>query len=588
MPRLVSVNVGVPKDVAWHSQVVRTAIWKHPVQGRRLVRRINIDGDDQADRNGHGGEHRAVFVYQIECYDYWQKYLHRDDFVLGQFGENFTVQGLADDEVCVGDRYRIGSALFEVTQPRVTCFRLGIRMDEPRMPALVVAHHRPGFYLRVLQEGDVGAGDDIVRVETGPGRMTVADVDAMLYLGQHSSEQLRRALEIPALSDGWRGSFRALLEQVDSDAGTGNAGLTGAIPAPAWSGFRELRVAKIQMESTSVKSFVLEAPDSDPLPRPLAGQSIAVRLQPDTSGTPFLRSYSLSGPQAVSAYRIGVKLEPHGLASTFLHSRTRVGDVWEVAAPRGSFVLDVESIQRPVVLLSAGIGLTPVLAMLHALALVAPSREVWWLYGARNSSEHPFAAEVRALLSRLPNAHVWVCYSQPNADDQPGQHFDRLGRLTPDVLDAVGTPMEADFYVCGPEAFMRDHVQGLRSRQVGRDRIHVELFGPEPSITPGIAERPMRRPHQPEGANAMTGPIVAFARSSVTTRWSPTYASLLELAEACDVPVRWSCRTGVCHTCESRLLEGRVSYSPDPLDPPGDGDVLVCSAQPTADVVLDL
>src|SRR5262252_173326 len=128
MPRLVSVNVGLPKEVAWQGRVVRTAIWEQPVEGRRLVRRLNTDGDDQADRKGHGGEQRAVLVYQTESYDYWQKQLGRDDFVLGQFGENFTVEGLADDEVCIGDRYRIGTALFEVTQPRVTCFRLGIRL----------------------------------------------------------------------------------------------------------------------------------------------------------------------------------------------------------------------------------------------------------------------------------------------------------------------------------------------------------------------------------------------------------------------------------------------------------------------------
>ncbi len=589
MARLVSVNVGVPKDVAWHGRVVRTAIWKQPVEGRRFVRQLNIDGDDQADRQGHGGEHRAVFVYQIESYEYWQKQLRRDDFVLGQFGENFTVEGLADDEVCIGDRYRVGTALFEVTQPRVTCFRLGIRMAEPRMPTLVVAHHRPGFYLRVLREGDVGAGDQIVRVEAGPERMTIADIDALLYLGKHSTAELNRALNIPALSHGWRGSLRALLEQLDTGVGTRNAGLAGPILPLAWPGFRPLRVAAIQSQSSTVRSFVLEPTDGEPLPPPSPGQSVAIRLHPDGDNTPILRTYSLSGPPTAPRYRIGVKLEPNGVASTYLHTRARVDDVWEVAAPRGSFFLNVESSERPVVLLSAGIGITPVLAMLHALADDGRTREVWWLYGARNSLEHPFAVEVRSLLARLPSARVCVCYSQPGPDDRLGQHFDRLGRLTPDVLDTVGTPLDADFYVCGPAAFLRDHVQAVRARQVVSGRIHTEVFGSEPSLTPGIAEQPPRQPHQPEGrAFGGTGPSVTFARSSLTTRWSPDYLSLLELAEACDVPVRWSCRTGVCHTCESRLLDGRVAYSPEPLDPPGDGEVLVCSAQPTQDVVLDL
>src|SRR5271170_4778128 len=162
--RLLSVNVGLPREIAWRGQKVRTAVWKAPVQGKRMVRRLNIDGDAQGDLVGHGGEQRAVFVYQLDSYNYWQQQLHRADFTFGQFGENFTVDGLPDAEVCIGDRYRIGSALFEVTQPRVTCYRVGIRMDEPRMPALLVAHQRPGFYFRVLEEGEVGAGDEIVRV----------------------------------------------------------------------------------------------------------------------------------------------------------------------------------------------------------------------------------------------------------------------------------------------------------------------------------------------------------------------------------------------------------------------------------------
>jgi len=161
MARLLSVNVGLPRDIPWQGKTVHTGIWKTPVRGRRMVRRLNIDGDGQGDLQGHGGEHRAVFVYQIDSYRYWQAQLGRTGFAYGQFCENFTVDGLPDTEVCIGDRYRIGSALFEVTQPRVTCYRVGIRMNEPQMAALLVAHGKPGFYLRVLEEGEVGAGDEI-------------------------------------------------------------------------------------------------------------------------------------------------------------------------------------------------------------------------------------------------------------------------------------------------------------------------------------------------------------------------------------------------------------------------------------------
>ena len=181
-------------------------------------------------------------VYQMDSYHYWERFLGRNDFTFGQFGENFTIEGLPDNEVCIGDRYRIGSAELEVTQPHVTCYRVGIRMNEPRMPALLVAHHRPGFYLRVLREGEVGAGDDIVRIADGRERITVAEIDALLYLPGHSREQLQRALQVPALSKSWQSSFQAMLQRdLSSKTTVGNPGLANEEQAPAWPGFRQMR-----------------------------------------------------------------------------------------------------------------------------------------------------------------------------------------------------------------------------------------------------------------------------------------------------------------------------------------------------------
>jgi len=258
--RLLAVNVGLPQNVQWRGKTVYTGIWKRPVPGRCTVRRLNLAGDGQGDLGGHGGEHRAVMIYQIGSYRYWEQALGRSDFAFGQFGENFTVDGLPDDEVCIGDRYRIGSAVFEVTQPRVTCYRVGIRMNEPRIPALLVEHHRPGFYFRVLAEGEVGAGDEIVKVAEGPERFTVADIDALLYLPGHRPDQLQRALRIPALSAGWRGSFEALAAQESGDAqASRNRGLSRAAgPPPAWSGFRRLRASRVERESADVVSLTLK------------------------------------------------------------------------------------------------------------------------------------------------------------------------------------------------------------------------------------------------------------------------------------------------------------------------------------------
>src|SRR5207245_8363964 len=228
--------------------------------------RLKPRGDGQGGVAGHGGEQRAVFVYQIESYRYWQEQLKRTDFVHGQFGENFTVEGLSDDVTCIGDRYQIGSALFEVTQPRVTCYRVGIRMNAPQMPALLTSSGRPGFYFRVLQEGEVGAGDEIVKVGEANDRMTVAESNALLYSPNHACDRLERALRIEALSPGWRSSFEALLHSQTTVAGSGNAGLAPAAAAhPAAPGFRPLAVTAINHESADVLSLTMQSPDGQPL-----------------------------------------------------------------------------------------------------------------------------------------------------------------------------------------------------------------------------------------------------------------------------------------------------------------------------------
>ena len=563
----------MPKDVPWQGKTVFTGVFKDPVSGPRRVRRLNVDGDGQGDLGGHGGEQRAVFVYQIDSYRYWERELGRSDLVPGQFGENFTVDGLGDDEVCIGDRYRIGDALFEVTQPRVTCYRVGIRMNDPRIPALLVSHRRPGFYFRVLEEGDVQAGDEIVKVASGPELMTVAEIDALLYLPGHPRQQLLRALRIPALSPGWQGSFRALL---DGEAGGGNAGLAVTSPPPAWPGFRRLTVAGIERESDSVISVRLEDAAGGALPAARAGQYLTLRL-PDEDGS-VLRNYSLSGPPGAGYYRITVKREPHGTASGYLHTRLAVGDQLDVAAPRGTFILD--RTHAPVLLISAGIGATPVLAMLHALAAEHSDREIWWLHAARSSREHSFATEAATLLASLANVRTHVYYSRPESGGP-------AGRLTSSLLAELDPPRDAEAYLCGPGPFMDDISAGLAAIGLDASHIHTEPFGPAPGLTPGIASTRARPPHPPAGEPG-SGPKVEFARSNLAIPWNDDYASLLELAEACDVPVRWSCRTGVCHNCETTVIAGAVDYEPDPVEPSADGSALICCSRPHDDLVLDL
>jgi ferredoxin-NADP reductase/ferredoxin len=484
--------------------------------------------------------------------------------------------------VCIGDRFQIGEATFEVTQPRVTCYRVGIRMNDPRIPALLVSHHRPGFYFRVLEEGNIQAGEEIIKVASGPEQMTVVEVDTLLYLPGHPRQQLLRALRIPALSEGWQGSFRALLED---KAGSGNAGLAATSPPPAWPGFRQLAVTAIEPESDSVISIRLEDPDGEPLPAAQPGQYLTLRLQPDEDAGSVLRNYSMSGPPDAGYYRITVKREHDGVASGYLHTRLRVGDQLEIGAPRGTFILD--RTQAPVLLISAGIGATPVLAMLHVLAEEHSEREIWWLHGARSSRDHSFGAEVEGLLASFPNVRTHVCYSRPGPNDLEGRDYQKAGRLSAPVLAELEPPRNAEAYLCGPTAFMEEISAALAAIGLDASCIHTEPFGPAPGLTPGIASTPARPPHPPAGEPG-TGPKIEFARSDLAVSWSDDFASLLELAEACDVPVRWSCRTGVCHNCETTLITGSLDYNPDPVEPPGEGNALICCSQPHDDVVLDL
>jgi len=583
-PALLSVNVGLPQNVPWQGSTVYTGVWKHPVDGPAMVRRLNIDGDGQGDLAGHGGEMRAVLVYQIQSYAHWQRHFGRDDLPYGQFGENLTVDGLPDDEVCIGDRYRIGGAEFEVTQPRVTCYRVGLRFGERELPSLLVSHHRPGFYMRVIREGLIRPGDEIVQTASGPEALTVADTDALLYLPGRDTAKLRSALRIPALSPGWQGSFRDLLQAAQAPASRARQA------APAWPGFRPLRVTKVVPESATVSSVYLAAPDGTPLPPAKPGQYLTLRVTGAAQPAP-VRSYSLSSLPGDASYRISVKREPHGTVSGYLTTSLTAGTDLEAAAPRGDFVLNEDEDENakdtsPVLLISAGIGVTPVLAMLHQLAATRSDREVWWIYGARAPREHPLAQEAHELIGELPHASEHIFYSDATAAERQRAHAIQ-GRLDQQKLAALGLPAGATAYLCGPTAFMTAMQQALTELGITPEHIHTELFGALAAITPGIASKPARPPHQPKGPPG-TGPLVTFARSGISTRFPDGEHSVLDLAEACDVPTRFACRTGVCHTCVTPLLSGDITYQPDPLELPAEGQVLICCARPRTDVVLDM
>lgn len=579
--KVISVNVGQPREIEWRGQIVKTSIFKMPVKGRVSVRQMNIDGDVQSDLQAHGGEHRAVMVYQAESYDYWRKLLQRDDWQYGRLGENLTVDGLADAEVCIGDRFQIGTAIFEVTQPRVTCFKIGISTGIPEMPALLVAHKRPGFYFRVIKEGELGAGDTIQKIAEGPEKMSIVDTDLLLYSKGHSKDGLQRMLKIPALSEGWRQSFKELLGAISDGYAGGNAGLTGAQSRPAaWLGFRPFVVRSTKMESVGVRSFELEPNDIGPLPDFLPGQHIAVRIPVNPGSVPLTRMYSLCGPPLATSYRIAVKREPEGQGSVYMHEQLHEGDILEISAPRGTFTLSASKV--PLVLLSAGVGITPMLGILQAIGGSYATREVWWIHSTQNGEHYSFAEEVQTISARIPAFHLLRIYSRPGENERQGIHYDIQGHLSFELLKELNIPRQCEWYICGPDGYLSDTLAALQSLGIPENQIRYEAFGNYSSKIQSLIA-----PHLPPD-NTGDGPLVTFTKSKISFPWNTRFANLLEAAEACDIPVQWSCRTGVCHRCESGLLDGRVEYSPLPLDPPAEGNILICCAVPVTPVELDL
>ena len=475
---LKSVNVSMPKDVPHDGNSVTTGIFKERVEGRVMMRRLNLDGDGQADLWGHGGAFCAAYAYSHENYDYWAGELGRDDFAIGQFGENFTVEGMLDDLVCVGDVFRIGDALLEVSQPRIPCYKLALKMGIEGFQNRFLKSGRVGFYFRVLEEGELGAGDDVVLVKRDPRGMTVRQVSDLLYFDKENLSATRQALQIPALSHGWKGSFAERLAK----AGTSTVGRKG---------LRPFVVERKEPESETISSFYLVPEDGAPLAAFLPGQFLTLELDIPGQPTPVIRTYSLSAGPRPEHYRLSIKREPApvdqpavpaGLSSNFFHDRVELGATLRVGAPRGKFHLDPDS-ERAVVLLSGGVGLTPMISMLDAIVHGTAPRPVWFVHGTRNGREHAMGAHVRRLAEENDNVHVHIRYSQPDPDDLEGRDYDSRGRVDVALLKQMLPFDDYDFFICGPTPFMRSLYCDLLSMGISESRIHYEFFGSGSMLT---------------------------------------------------------------------------------------------------------
>ena len=580
--KLKFVNVSMPRDIEHEDKSVTTGIFKTPVDGRTMLRRLNLEGDRQADLWGHGGAFRAVYAYPFEHYAYWERELGRSDFTSGQFGENFTVEGMLDDDICVGDVFRIGGALLEVSQPRIPCYKLAIKMGVDGFQNRFLQSGKVGFYLRVLEEGEVEAGDAIKLVRRDPRNLTVAEVSNLLFFDKDNLDAIRQALQIPALSHGWKGSFQERLAKAE-------------ISAQSRPGFRDFVVDRKEPESETITSFYLVPDDAAALPEFEPGQFLTFQLDIPGQKKPVIRTYSLSDSPNPEYYRVSIKREPAppdqpdvppGLSSNYFHDRVEVGTKLRVGAPRGKFHLDQGS-ERPIVLLSGGVGLTPMVSMMNAIVRSGSRRPVWFVHGVRNGREHAVGGHIRRTAEENANIHVHIRYSAADLNDVEGHDYDSRGRVDIPLLKQLLPFDDYDFYLCGPPPFMKSLYCGLLSLSVPEARIHYEFFGPG-SILQDVAEPASQREMPPAEAELVGGIQVAFARSGLTVGWDPGCDSILDLAERQGLSPDYSCRSGICHTCISEIVEGEVEYLEEPLDDPGPGQILICCARPKTSLVIEI
>jgi ferredoxin-NADP reductase/MOSC domain-containing protein YiiM len=575
--RVLSINAGPLQPLSVQCEVIKTGFYKGPCEGAVRVAQIGIEGDARVacatDLN------RAVFFYQASYYDQLRSELGRD-LPYGTIGENVTFDGPDDKSFFLGDLLRIGSTVLRVTQPRFPCRKLTARMHEgDDFPLRYLKSGRLGFFCNVVEEGTMSAGDPISLVHREADPYPLTEFARVTFLEPRDADGLRRMLSCPVLVPEWRIRVERTLRR--------------ALGAEGWSDYRPLNVVRRHAESLDTVSLDLEDPTGEMLPDFIAGQFVTLRLDVPGEGNPIVRTYTINGRSASGrGYSIAVKRIAEGdgngfmtgTGSSYLNSSVREGDALAALPPRGLFM--VEPGARPIALLSAGIGVTPMTAMLEQLATCPLGREVYFIHGARSGHEHVFDARIRTLTTGSNLLRRFVKYSRPSADDIEGHDFDAAGRVTIDDVVALIPSLEADFYVCGPVAFMRDIIRGLVDRGVPKDRIRYEFFGQnEPLFDEPAEAADSSEPAMDAGGKPI---IVTFARSGVSVPWTKGAFSILSLAEQRGLRLANSCRTGLCSVCVCRLDAGEVTYAVEPIEPPAEGEVMICCAQPTTSVMLNL
>lgn len=559
--RLVATSIGATRTLQINGQSVTTAYLKEPVLHPVRVTTKGVEGNEVAVHTD------AIYAIADEHYEYWAARLGqtRDRWPYGFFAENFTIQGLKEDELRVGDLLQIGSDVqLLVAGPRIPCFKLAWRLKQPEsFIAEFALSGRTGVYFAVAREGRVQAGDDVRMIRT-TNLPTVRQVATMIFTEAVDIDTLRMLLSTPNLSLTVAFGLRNRLYR------TLDITLT---KAHRWDGWRPLRIDKVVTESSTIRSFYLRPLDDRPLPSFRAGQFLTVRV-PIEPGRTVQRTWSISEYAAhMSTYRLSIKREDAGLASRWMHEHAGSGTVFEVSAPNGRFVLDRGGF-KPVILIAAGVGITPLLAMAQAHVARGPDAPLLYLvYCTRNSADRAFRAEIDAL-ARTPTIRVSYVSTAPGPGEIPGVDHHCSGRLTFENLMHLLADLDepwynCDIYMCGPSRFQSELIDRMATQGMDVTRVKTEAF----SVVSG------------QRAVGVSVARIRLDQSERELTWSvDSDKTLLELLEDNGVAVASNCRMGLCGTCRCGLIEGKVSYDPQPPYLPSES-VLLCCARPDSCVV---
>lgn len=543
-----------------------SAFVKRPVEGAVDLGAGGLAGDRQADLRVHGGPDMAVYAYPFEHYDRWRSEFpeHAALWGMGSLGENLSLEGWDEAYVCVGDTVRLGAVMLQVTRPRKPCFKLALRFDDLRLPRRLTDSGRCGWYFRVLEGGRIASGAVAELVERPNPAWPIRRLNDMSANPGAEADALAELAAVPELAENWRAQVNAALAALR----TGDRSRV----------FRDFRIAATQDESQSIRSFLLEPEDGGGLPPVQPGQHIVVRGE----GSERSRAYSVSALPA-GHLRISVKREPGGF-SEWLHLNAGKGDRLRVLGPRGSFVWTGHT-TAPLVLISAGVGITPMMAMLQAATTNNGSRcvpeSITFVHGARRSADHAFAEQTREIARNHPSVRRHIRFSAPGREDVLGLTHDSEGRIDQPLLAGLlGGLVDARIYICGPASFIVDVTSWVGALGLPGGEIFTEIFGVSP-VASGADASPVKLEPPSEAR-------IHFDASGGSAVWRAGM-SLLDVAEACGVAVESECRSGVCGRCATRVVSGRTGYQVAPFAETPLDEVLLCCAVPLdRDVHMDL